>query len=82
MFGHRSGSVSTNDNAASAHLAWGVEWTPADAKHRRIPPKLLFPGNRRSSGAHRRARHIGQHASASALRSFLAGSRGLVAARP
>lgn len=77
MFSHKSGSVSSHDNTAGEPLAMGVLWTPADARHRRIPPRTLLPGNRRGGGAHRRARHGGQHAAPSGLTAFLVGFVGV-----
>jgi hypothetical protein len=65
MFGYRSGSVSTNVSSAETHRVLGVLWTPAESKHRWIPPKDLVPANRRSGGAHRRPRHSSQNAAVS-----------------
>jgi len=42
-------------------LTLGVMWSPVTAKHRRIPPKLLTPGNRRSGRSLRRSWPRGQH---------------------
>lgn len=84
MFGYRSGSVSTNvgtEGTAGTHRVLGVLWTPAVPKERRLPPKVLVPGNRRT-GTHRRPRHIGQHTAAPGARAFAAEFMALATACP
>ena len=60
MFGDRSGSVGAYGGAFGQPIAYGVIWTPPEAKHRRVPLKTRLPGSRRGGGAHRRGRHVGQ----------------------